>query len=172
MCLASCGIFKKNTKNKLVDKTETTSTTQIKTAEIITDKSKITITEKADTTAYTKPQQTSGTNKIGLHIDSLVNGLTAISNDLLDVKMVLDSNGVLTTTALIKPQKVALKFDRNIQIDKNVAGNKSGEMNQHSTKKKDVKVVDSVSEPTGMGMIGYLGLAALALFFIWLIWKK
>ncbi|NII81762.1 MULTISPECIES: hypothetical protein [unclassified Pedobacter] len=172
MCLSSCSLFKKNTKNKLVDNTETTISSHSKTAEIIADKSKITITEKADTSAYTKPQQTTGTNKIGLHIDSLVNGLTAISNDLLDVKMVLDSNGVLTTTAFIKPQIVALKFDRNTQIDKDVTGSKYAHVDQQVTEKKDVKVVDSASEPSGLGMMGWICVVGIVCFFLWIGFKR
>lgn len=172
ICLSGCGIFKKNTKNKLVDKTETTTKQVTKTAELITDKSKITINERADSSIYTKPQQSVGTNKIGFHIDSLVYGLTAISNNLIDVKLSLDSNGVLTTTALIKPQRVDFKIDRTTEINKDITANKSGQVDQKINEQKDIKIVDSTSEPTGVGMLGVIVIVAVACLFLWIISKR
>ncbi|MDQ1139402.1 hypothetical protein [Pedobacter agri] len=160
--LSSCGIFRKSSKDKLLTNSQATSESTVKSTELVTDKSKITIKEKADTSVTTKQQTVSGAVRIGLNMDSLVNGLTAISNDLVDVKMVLDSNGILTTTAVVKPQHIPFQFDRTTTIDKDVTKSGATEQAIKSTIKQSSKTVKKESEPTTTGLWAWLGMGAIA----------
>lgn len=171
-CLCSCGIFRKSSKDKVLTSNQVTTTKEVKSSELITDKSKITIREKADTSVVTPAKVTVGISKIGMNIDSLVNGLTAISNDLLDVKLVLDSNGVLTTTALIKAQKVPFHFDRETTIDKDVTGRKDIDSKDKSNSKASSKIVKKESEPTSIGLWAWLGMGVIAGIVLYFIIKK
>lgn len=170
--LASCGIFRKSSKDKALTSSQTTTTKESKSSEFIIDKSKIIIKEKADTAITTPAKQTSGQVKVGLNMDSLVNGLTAISNDLVDVKLVLDSNGILTTTALIKPQQVNFHYDRETTIEKDVTGKKGAEAKENVKNKSDSKVVNNVSEPTSIGLWAWLGMGAIVGIVLYFIIKR
>ncbi|RZK59555.1 MAG: hypothetical protein EOO95_18115 [Pedobacter sp.] len=151
---------------------QATTETTVKSTELITDKSKITIKEKADTSVTTKPQTVSGAVKIGLNLDSLVNGLTAISNDLVDVKMVLDSNGILTTTAFMKPRTIDFKFDRTTMVDKDVTKSGTVEQASKASVKQSTKEVKKESEPTPIGLWAWLGMGAIAGIVLYFIIKK
>lgn len=173
ICLIfSCGIFRKKSKDKLIASSQSTIQTDIKTSEVTTDRSKITIKERADTTITTPAKQTSGQVKVGLNMDSLVNGLTAISNDLVDVKLVLDSNGILTTTALVKPQQVKFHFDRETIINKDVTSEKKVDEKRKETAKQSTKQVTTKNDPTSIGLWTWLGIAAIAGITLYFIIKK
>ncbi len=86
--LASCGVFRKVHKEKTLDNLETSSVTKSDSSGITIDKSVSTIKEKADIT-LTVPGKTI-TRDMYLNMDSLVNGITAVQNDLLNVKLILN----------------------------------------------------------------------------------
>jgi len=170
--LFSCGIFRKKSKDKLITSNSTSIESSVKSSEVTTDKSKITIKERADTIITTPSKQTSGQVKVGLNIDSLINGLTAISNDLVDVKLVLDSNGILTTTALVKPQHINFHFDRETTIDKDLTITKDQQEKKKETAKQSSKQVSNKSEPTSIGLWIWLGVAVIAGATLYFIIKK
>ncbi|RZJ91832.1 MAG: hypothetical protein EOO20_03980 [Chryseobacterium sp.] len=170
--LWGCGIFRKSSKDKLLTSSQSSIESTVKSSELVTDKSKITIKEKADTSLITKPQTVTGAVKIGLSMDSLVNGLTAISNDLVDVKMVLDSNGILTTTAVVKPQHIPFQFDRTTTIEKDVTKSGATEQATKSTLKQSSKAVKKESAPTSFGLWAWLGIGAIAGIVLYFIIKR
>lgn len=170
--LASCGIFRKSSKDKTLTYSQTSVTREVAASVMIIDKSKVTIKEKADTSITTPSKQTTGQVKVGLNVDSLVNGLTAISNDLVDVKMVLDSNGILTTTAFIKPQQVNFHFDRETTIEKDVTSQKDISSKEKEATKQESKVVNKASEPTSIGLWAWLGMGVIVGIVLYFIIKK
>lgn len=170
--LCSCGIFKRKSKDRLTASSQTSIQTEIKSSEITTDKSKITIRERADTTLTTPAKKTSGQSSIGLNMDSLVNGLTAISNDLVDVKLVLDTNGILTTTAFIKPQQFNFHFDRETTIHKDKSTDKKYVKNNKEKSQQSSKQVMTKSEPTSFSLWIWLGLGCIAGITLYFIVKK
>ncbi|MCX3266526.1 hypothetical protein [Pedobacter agri] len=170
--LSSCGIFRKSSKDKLLTSSQSSIESTVRSSESVTDKSKITIKEKADTSVTTNQQTVSGSVRIGLNMDSLVNGLTAISNDLVDVKMVLDSNGILTTTAIVKPQHIPFQFDRTTTIEKDVTKSGATEQAGKSTLKQSSTAVKKESEPTLIGLWAWLGMGAIAGIVLYVVIKK
>lgn len=127
------------------------------------DKSITTITEKIDTTIVTPAREVSG--QIPFNMDSLVNGLTAIKHELIDVTLHLNPiTGVLYVGAKIKPVPVDLKLDRSINIQNDIVE----QSDQHSKAELKVETKDSKStvhkEPAKMGiwLIGF----AIVIFVI------
>lgn len=109
--LSGCGMFRKVFKSKEYSKLETKSGNRKDSTGLIIDKSVTTIKEKVDT-VITVPGQTVRQDTY-LNMDSLVNGMTAVKNDLLDVRLILNPvTGILSTVAFIKPQNVPVKIDK------------------------------------------------------------
>lgn len=110
---SGCGVFRKVFKSKEYSKLETSSKSTKDSAGMIIDKSITTIKERIDTTVIVPGQVVS--QDTYLNMDSLVNGLTAIKNDLIDVTLQLNPvTGILSVIAKIKPQRVSVKMAREI----------------------------------------------------------
>ena len=111
LCLASCGVFRKVNKDKTLDKVQTTSVVKSDSTGLKIDQSTTIIKEKADTTVSTPAAVVK--QDVYLNMDSLVNGMTAVQNDLLDVKLLLNPvTGILSVVANLKPQSIKLQLDR------------------------------------------------------------
>ncbi|MBB2148777.1 hypothetical protein [Pedobacter gandavensis] len=109
--LSGCGAFRNVFKSKEYTKLETKSEIRKDSIGLIVDKSVTTIKEKLDT-VITVPGQTFHQDTY-LNLDSLVNGMTAVKNDLLDVRLVLNPvTGILSTIATIKPRLAPVKFNK------------------------------------------------------------
>jgi hypothetical protein len=113
LSLNSCGIFKKIHKEKSLVKVETKQEVKKDSTGLIIDKSVTVIKEKIDST-FTIPAKTVSQDS-ELNMDSLVAGMTAIKNDLVDVTLLLNPvTGVLTVAAQLKEQKIPVKIEREI----------------------------------------------------------
>lgn len=111
LLFSGCGMFWKVFKSKEYSKLETKSEIRKDSTGLIIDKSVTTIKEKLDT-VITVPGKTVRQDTY-LTMDSLVNGMTAVKNDLLDVRLILNPvTGILSTVAFIKPQKVPVRIDK------------------------------------------------------------
>jgi hypothetical protein len=109
--LSSCGIFRKVHKSTSMDKIESSSVAKLDITSITIDKSLKTVKESIDTTVEIPGKII--TEERPLNMDSLINGMTAVKNDLIDVKLILDPlTKVLRTVATIKPQLVPVKLNR------------------------------------------------------------
>lgn len=109
--LSSCGLFRKVHKESTLDKITTSSIAKSDSSSISIDKSVTTIKERADT-SVTIPAKTV-TQETYFNMDSLINGMTAVKNELVDISFTLNPiTHKLTTTAIIKPQSVALSIDK------------------------------------------------------------
>lgn len=119
LLFSGCGMFRKVFKYKEYSKLETKSEIRKDSTGLIIDKSVTTIKEKLDT-VITVPGQTIRQDTY-LNMDSLVNGMTAVKNDLLDVRLVLNPiTGILSTVAFIKPQNVPVKIDKETIIQNDI----------------------------------------------------
>jgi hypothetical protein len=113
LSLSSCGIFKKIHKEKSLVKVETKQEIKKDSTGLIIDKSVTVIKEKIDSTVTIPAKTVSQDSE--LNMDSLVAGMTAIKNDLVDVTLLLNPvTGVLTVAAQLKEQKIPVKIEREI----------------------------------------------------------
>jgi hypothetical protein len=111
LSLSSCGIFKRVHREKTLDKVTTATVAKSDSTSLTIDKTVTTISEKADTTISTPAKVTTG--EVDFSMDSLVNGMTAVQNELIDIRFTLDPvTKKLITTALIKPQALTFAIDR------------------------------------------------------------
>lgn len=109
--ISGCGMFRKVFKSNEYSKLDTKSEVRKDSVGVIIDKSVTTIKEKVDT-IITLPGQMIRQDSY-LNMDSLVNGMTAVKNDILDVRLVLNPvTGILSAIATIKPQKVQVKINK------------------------------------------------------------
>lgn len=109
--LSGCGMFRKVFKSKEYSKLETKSEIRKDSVGLIIDKSIITTKEKIDTSVII-PQKVIKQDTY-LNMDSLVNGMTAIQNDIMDLRLVLNPvTGILSAVATIKPQNIPIHIDR------------------------------------------------------------
>jgi len=152
--LSSCGLFKRSSKNKSIENVQVTTNNKVEQNNNIVDKSTVKITEKLDTVITTKEITTKGV--VSFHPDSLIKGLTSLSNDLVDVKLTIN-NGVLTTTATLKPQTLPLSFNKVTETQKNITStNKSSSQENKTGNSRKVQVAKK-SEPAKMG-VWFIGL--------------
>lgn len=111
LACSGCGAFRKVFKLKESHKVEIVQERKTDSVVIRTDRSTTVVTEHVDTTVTTPAQVVSQDTE--LNMDSLVNGITAIQNDLIDVRLHLNPiTGILSATATIKSQSIPIKFDR------------------------------------------------------------
>lgn len=119
LLFSGCGMFRKVFKSKEYSKLETKSEIRKDSTGLIIDKSVTTIKEKLDT-VITVPGQIVRQDTY-LNMDSLINGMTAVQNDLIDVQLKLNPiTGILSSVAFIKPQKVPIKIDKETVIQNDI----------------------------------------------------
>lgn len=141
--LASCGIFLKVHKESALNKLETSSVVKSDSTGVTIDKSVITVKEKADTSVTIPAKVIS--QEVTFNMDSLVNGMTAVKNDLIDIRFMLNPlTNKLTTTATIKPQVVPFQIDRETtrQNDITQTGTLSKSTESKSKEEHKTSVVD------------------------------
>lgn len=116
---SSCGTFRKVFKLKQLEKVEITKEVKTDSIGLKIDKSVITIKESVDTTVVIPAKVVE--QDTFLNMDSLVNGLTAVKNELVDVRFILNpKTGILSTTVNLKPQRVPVKFDKETKIENDI----------------------------------------------------
>lgn len=117
-----------------------------------TDKSVITIKETVDTTVVV-PGKTI-TETVVFNRDSLINGLTAVKSDLVDVRFILDAKtGILSTTVDLKPQKIPVKLDRETKINKDVNEQSNVSKEGKDQSKTETKSTKVDKKPANTGII-------------------
>ena len=113
VCFSGCGVFRKVHKENTLVKVESNQRINIDSVGLIIDKSVITIKETIDTSVII-PGKTI-VQDTELNMDSLVNGMTAIKNDLVNVTLSLNPvTGILSAAAVIKEQVIPVKMERDI----------------------------------------------------------
>lgn len=148
--LSGCGAFKKVFKSKVSTKIETVHKSKKDSTGLTIDKSKTVIKEKADTSIKTKAKIVK--QETPMNMDSLVNGLTVIKNELVDVRLLFNlATGVLSTEAILKPQTVDFRFDRETTTENDIVrkgtvkkeiSNLSKNSNSSNTVQKDSAKMD------------------------------
>lgn len=111
LVMSGCGAFRKVSKLKQSHLVQVTQEHRKDSTGVKVDRSVTTTTERIDTTvttpAHTIAQETP------MNMDSLVNGMTAIKNDLIDVRLHLNPiTGILSAVATVKARAIPVKLDR------------------------------------------------------------
>lgn len=118
--LSGCGMFRKVFKSNEYAKEEISSSEKKEIKEWSTDRSILTIREQSDTVVII-PEEIikQGTY---FNVDSLVNGLTVIKNDLLDVSLIFQpETGLLSASAILKPRLIPVKFNKETILHNDVS---------------------------------------------------
>ncbi|WP_316743829.1 hypothetical protein [Pedobacter antarcticus] len=173
LCLSSCGLFRKIHKEKTLNKSESSVITKSDSSGVTIDKSVITTKDKLDT-IITLPGKTVKQD-VYLNMDSLINGMTAVKNDLLDVRLVLNPvTHVLSVEASLKPRDVPVKFDRetNRQNDIVQSGSKFGSKDEKLKESQETVIVDKQPKNTLWYAVIMLGIVAILVFAVYRYFKR
>lgn len=169
--LSSCGTFKKVFKLKESSKVEVIQSKRTDSTGLKVDKSITVITERIDTTV-TVPGKTVKQDTY-LNMDSLVNGMTAVKNDLIDVRLHLNPiTGILSTVATIKPRPVVVGMDRQTTKQNDIteqSRKQEAALNKTKTENKRTEVVrEPIKFPNWLIVVVILLVAGAAYMF----WRK
>jgi len=173
-CLSSCGLFQKVHKEKAIVKVETKQEAKKDSTGITVDKTITTTSEKVDTAVSIPGKSVSQDTE--LNMDSLVNGMTAIKNDLVDVTLLLNPvTGILSATAILKPQLVPVKLSREIKKQNDIfqSGHKTEAIVNNSKSSDEKAKIDR--EPKKISWLVFLILGVVGIVvgaLAWLINKK
>jgi hypothetical protein len=136
--LSGCGMFRKVFKTNEYAKQEISSAEKMKMKEWNTDRSTLTIREQSDTVVVI-PEKIIKQDTY-FNVDSLVNGLTVIKNDLLDVNLIFQpETGMLSASATLKPRLIPVKFNKETILQNDV----SRKITQSGSAKKSSKSAQS-----------------------------
>lgn len=168
--MSGCGMFRKVFKTREYSKQENQIKSTKDSSGLKIDKSVITIKEKIDT-VLTTPEKVIKQDTY-LSMDSLVNGLTAVKNDLIDVRLVFNPvTGILTTVATVKPQKVHA-FTEKETVKHNDIQEQSTVKSTSDEKSKSVidnsEIKKTPDLTWGYVIAGVLAIAAVS----FIIWKR
>ena len=138
--LSGCSMFHKVFKSNEYAKKEISSVEKKKIKDWNIDRSVLTIREQSDTSVLIPEkiikQETS------FNVDSLVNGLTVIQNDLIDVSLIFQpETGRLSASAILKPRLIPVKFNKETILQNDV----SRQIVQSSSVEESSKVEQSSS---------------------------
>lgn len=138
--LSGCGMFRKVFKINEYAKQEISLAEKIKMKEWNTDRSTLTIREQSDTVVVIPEKIIK--HDIYFNVDSLVNGLTVIKNDLLDVNLIFQpQTGMLSASAILKRRLIPVKFNKEMILQNDV----SRKITQSSAVKESSKIEQSNS---------------------------
>lgn len=138
--LSGCGMFHKVFKINEYAKHEISLAEKIKMKEWNTDRSTLTIREQSDTVVVIPEKIIK--HDIYFNVDSLVNGLTVIKNDLLDVNLIFQpQTGMLSASAILKRRLIPVKFNKEMILQNDV----SRKITQSSAVKESSKIEQSNS---------------------------
>lgn len=169
--MQSCGTFKKVFKLRDSSRVQAKSEVKIDSSRVVVDKTVTTITEKADTVVRTPTAVVK--EQTYLNLDSLVNGMMAIKNDLVDVSLQLDpKTGILSAVATVKPQSVHVAVDKKTTIAADVKEDiRVAKMKNESL---DTKTSHSITErkPDYFAIAIGIGVFVLAVFIGLWAWRK
>lgn len=171
--LSSCGLFRKISKEKTLNKSESSIITKSDSTGITIDKSVIITKEKLDTVitlAGTTVKQ-----DVYLNMDSLINGMTAVKNDLLDVRLVLNPvTNILSVQANLKPRKVPVVWDKQTTKHNDItqSGAKSGLKNEKLKESQSTGIVDKQPKNTSWYTIIIVSIVAIIVFAAYRYFKR
>lgn len=168
--LSGCGLFRKVFKSNDYAKQEISSSEKKKMKEWTTNRSILTIREQSDTIVVIPEkiikQETS------FNVDSLVNGLTVIQDDLLDVNLIFQpETGMLSASATLKPRLIPVKFNKETILQNDVSRKitQSGSAKKSSKSAQSNTIVEKSPVSTWLYIFGsgILILVSFSLFY-WL----
>ena len=163
--ISGCGLFQRVIKTAESDLLKLRTERSKDSVKTLTDRSVVLIKEKIDTMVIIPEQLIKQEHNFG--IDSLVNGMTAIKNDLVDVRLILNPfTQRLLAEATLKPRKIPVRLEKEILIHKDIkehsAKIESSKTELQQEKEKTVKE----KEPLKLQyLLGALLVAIAAIFF-------
>lgn len=167
--MSGCKVFK----SKQYSRLEVRSEIRKDSVGLIIDKSVITIKEKIDTTAII-PEKVIKQDTY-LNVDSLVKGMTAIKNDVLDLRLVLNPvTGILSAEATIKALKVPVTLNKEIIKHNNITQQASVVDDRKLSASEVVGSSTVKKEPVGVEyyVVGFFLFGAMVVFVMFWIKRK
>lgn len=119
LALSGCGMFRKVSIDKEVNTSQERKERRLDSTAVVIDQSVIRIREHADTVITVAGQEIS--QESYFQMDSLVNGITAIKHDLVDVRLILNPQTQrLTVSAILNPKAIPIRIQKETLIHKNL----------------------------------------------------
>ena len=168
--MSGCGLFRKVSKSKEYNKIEIKSTVKKDSVVKIIDKSTITVKEKIDTLITVPESRVSQDTYIVM--DSLVNGMTAIKNDLVDVRLSLNPvTGILSAQATLKPRKIPAILDRTITKQNDIASSTNVSTEEEHKAKTASGSSHIEKQPVSTTVLVFGGFVLLVALLAYWYWK-
>ena len=172
IALSGCGMFRKvfksteHSKLEIISETKKDSTGTTVDRSVITEKSKIDTLIKV--TGKIVKQDTP------FILDSLVKGLTAIQNELIDVRMTLNPiTGILSTQAYLKPITIPFRYDHEKVTQNNITQRSEQSEYKKAIVKRDEGKSIVEKEPISLKYyIGFLLISVAVISFVFWIKRK
>lgn len=119
LVLSGCGMFRKVSIDQAINSSGERKVHRLDSAAVLRDQSLIRITAQADTVVTLAGQEVSQASYFQL--DSLVNGITAIKNELVDVRLILNpQTQLLTVSAVLNPRHIPIRIHKETLIHKDL----------------------------------------------------
>ena len=162
---SGCGLFQRVSRTSESDLLKMTTERSKDAFKTLTDRSVVLVKEKTDTLVVIHEQLIRQEHDFGM--DSLVNGITAIRNDLVDVRLVLNPvTQRLFAEAVLKARKIPVRMEKEILIHKDIKEQSANTENSKiQLEEKEMKTVKE-REPLRISyLLGALLVAIAAVFF-------
>jgi hypothetical protein len=172
--LSGCGIFRQVHKEKEILETKASQELRKDSSGVTVNRSVITVKEKIDTVLIV-PEKTVRQETM-LNMDSLINGVTAVKNDLVDVNLVLNPvTHILSAVATLKTRMIPLKIDKQTTTQNNIvqAGNQSVDFKTKDQSAVTHSIVDK--KPVNVGIwliIVCIGILVASLIYFFRLRRK
>ncbi|WP_407431280.1 hypothetical protein [Arcticibacter sp.] len=157
-------MFKQTVKDKELVRTEHTEKTTADSIGLIIDKSVVVERSEVDTTVVV-PKKVVEQTKESVNMDSLINGITIISDALVDVQLMLNPvTGALKAIATLHPQSITVRGIRTITTHKDVTQRSEQKKAVLVNDKAERKTVHKEKEPAKMGILLAIAVLLILLF--------
>lgn len=173
LSLSSCGLFRKIHKEKTLNNSESSIITKSDSTGITVDKSVITTKEKLDTVITLAGKTVK--QDVYLNMDSLINGMTAVKNDLLDVRLVLNPvTNILSVQANLKPRRVPVVWDKQTTKHNDItqSGSKSRQSDQKLEETHEANTVDKQPKNSIWFTVLIWGVVAIVIFVVYRYFRR
>lgn len=154
MCLlSSCGLLRNVHREKSEVRSSMVVEVKKDSVGMRVDRSTLTKVERIDT-VVTVPEQVVKQDQV-VNMDSLVNGIMAIQNDLVDVKLSLNpATGIMSAVATLKARSVAVVLDRTMTEQRDIT--ESATTHSELNSKKNTSESHSQVDRSGLDIPWYV----------------
>lgn len=172
LSLAGCGMFRKVSIDQSVNRSLERKAHTLDSTAVFVDQSLISITEHADTVITIAGQEISQGSYF--QMDSLVNGITAIKHELVDVSLILNpQTRLLTVSAVLNPRHIPVRIQKETLIHKDLYTSSGRSESSVLASKITTSTLVKLKEPVQLQywLIAFI-IVIIAVTFVFMIGRK